>query len=120
MDVRTVVLILIIQLTASQSNHLFILLRNFDLNLLSIVLGENGFLEVCEDRPRFSFNILDAIVVDTIEFFLESTCNRTMSDAFDTVFWCFSKILELPHLQLAWTYRNYQPRTVGLKNYFCL
>lgn len=81
--------------------------------------GPEGEVQVSENRPKFVFNILDALIVDTVEFILDSSCNRTQSDAFDSVFWCFGQVLEQPNIRLAWTYRNYHPRVIGLKNFFC-
>jgi hypothetical protein len=76
-------------------------------------------MDVCEKRPKYTYNTLDALVTDTVEFILRSSCNTSESDPFEPTFACFSRVLDMPKIKLEWTYRNNLPRVVGLKAFFC-
>ena len=76
-------------------------------------------MEVCEIRPKYTYNIMDAIIVDTVEFVYRASCNTTESDPFNGVFGCFSKLLAEPRIQLQWQYRKTLPPVIGLKNFLC-
>ena len=93
--------------------------------VVAVVAGGGGVaskkVEVCEKRPRFTYNALDALVVDGVQTMLDAACNRTggVAGAVDGVFQCLAKVMDQPGPMLAWTYRRQLPHLVGLKNYFC-
>ena len=76
-------------------------------------------LEICEKRPKYTYNILDALIVDSVEFVYRSSCNLTAQDPFSPVFDCFSQVLDVPSLQLEWEYRKSLPPVIGLKTFLC-
>ena len=93
--------------------------------------GGGDVVEVCDLRPKYTYNFLDAVVVDTVEFLYRTTCNLTTTSTsttttmtttwapFADVFACFADVLDAPSLVLEWTYVRALPPVVGLANYFC-